>query len=104
MKWILCAGFVILFICIGVGAEIDNKEASNDWMRMEKLLDENWPDHNPNYSGPGKPEKIAEAALDFLKKNPDWSKPEYDDVHTPYAARVTGKDWEVYKKAPLTHV
>jgi len=70
---------------------------------FEKTLKElNWPGHNPDYAGPGNPNDLAEAALDFLSKNPEWSKPEYDDEHIPVAACVTGKDWEVYKKAPLT--
>jgi len=63
-----------------------------------------WPGHNKDYSGPGDMDEIAAAALEFLKKNPDWTKPEYDDTHEPYAACVTGNDWMVYKKAPLTHV
>jgi hypothetical protein len=61
-----------------------------------------WPGHNPDYAGPGDPDALAAAALDFLRKNPTWSKPEYDDVHTPYAACVRGTDWEVSKRAPIT--
>ncbi len=61
-----------------------------------------WPGHNADFTGPGKPDDLAAAALDYLRKNPTWSKPEYDDEHTPVAACVTAKTWEVYKKAPLT--
>jgi len=72
-------------------------------MIKKALEGQTWPDHNPDYAGPGDPDDIAEAALEFLRKNPQWTKPEYDDVHIPYAARVTGTDWTVWKKAPLTH-
>ena len=70
----------------------------------ETLKELKWPGHNPNFSGPGNPEKLADAALEFLRDHPGWSKPEYDDEHTPYAACVTGSGWEVSKKAPLTGV
>ena len=39
--------------------------------------------------------------MEFLRKNPNWSKPEYDDEHLPVAACVTGKIWEVQKKTLL---
>lgn len=69
----------------------------------KKALDElKWPGHNADFTGPGNPDELAAAALDFLRKNPKWSKPEYDDEHTPVAACVTAKTWEVAKKAPLT--
>jgi len=70
---------------------------------VKKALEgQTWPGHNPEYAGPGSPDAIAAAAIEFLKKNPEWSKPEYDDIHTPYAACVRGGDWEVYKRAPIT--
>jgi len=79
------------------------KAADETRPEFEKTLKElKWPGHNPDYAGPGNPNDLAEAALDFLRKNPEWSKPEYDDEHIPVAACVTGKDWEVYKKVPLT--
>ncbi len=69
----------------------------------KKALDElTWPGHNADFTGPGQPDELAAAALDFLRKNPTWSKPEYDDEHTPVAACVTATTWEVSKKAPLT--
>lgn len=68
----------------------------------EVLKDLTWPGHNKDYASPGKPDEIAAAALEFLKKHPDWTAPEYDDEHVPYAACVEGKDWEVWKRAPLT--
>jgi hypothetical protein len=61
-----------------------------------------WPGHNKKFDGPGKPDDLAAAALDFLRENPKWSKPEYDDEHIPYAACVTGSGWDVWKRAPLT--
>lgn len=61
-----------------------------------------WPGHNKKFDGPGKPDDLAAAALEFLRENPKWSKPEYDDEHIPYAACVTGSGWDVWKRAPLT--
>lgn len=61
-----------------------------------------WPGHNADFAGPGSPDELAQAALEFLRKNPNWSKPEYDDEHIPVAACVTAKGWEVSKTAPLT--
>ncbi len=72
-------------------------------MVKKALESQVWPGHNAKYAGPGDPNDIAAAALEFLKGNPKWTKPEYDDVHIPYAACITGEDWVVYKKAPLTH-
>ncbi len=70
----------------------------------EKALRElKWPGHNKDFAGPGNPDELAKAAMDFFKENPNWSKPEYDDEHIPVAACVTARDWEVSKKAPLTH-
>ncbi|MBN2448403.1 MAG: hypothetical protein JXO22_16875 [Phycisphaerae bacterium] len=66
------------------------------------LKDLKWPGNNPDFAGPGNPDELAAAAIEFLKKNPKWSKPEYDDEHTPIAACVEGKGWDVYKKAPVT--
>ncbi len=82
-------------------AEAAVKETRPLW---EKALAElKWPGHNKDFAGPGNPDELAKAALEFLKKNPKWSKPEYDDEHIPVAACVTAKGWEVSKKAPLTH-
>jgi len=79
------------------------KAADETRPEFEKTLKElKWPGNNPDYAGPGNPNDLAKAALDFLRKHPDWSKPEYDDEHIPIAACVTGKDWEVSKKVPLT--
>src|SRR5210317_1256219 len=72
-------------------------------IKLEDIKGREWPGHNPDFSGPGDPDKLAAAALEFLEKNPNWSRPEYDDVHIPYAASVSGADWAVSKKAPLTH-
>ncbi len=73
--------------------------------QFQKTLESlTWPGNNPDFDGPGKPKELAEAALEFLSDNPDWSKPEYDDVHVPYAACVNGKGWEVWKKNSLTEV
>jgi hypothetical protein len=66
------------------------------------LVELKWPGHNAEFAGPGKPDELAAAALEFLRKNPNWTKPEYNDEHTPLAACVTAKGWEVWKKAPLT--
>ena len=75
-------------------------EALPAWKSMLKEL--TWPGHNKDYAGPGAPDEVAKAALAFLKEHPNWSTPEYDDEHVPYAACVEGKDWEVWKRAPLT--
>ena len=70
------------------------------WLKaLEELK---WPGHNTDFTGPGNPDELAQAALEFLRKNPNWSKPEYDDEHIPVAACVTAKGWEVSKTAPLT--
>lgn len=70
---------------------------------FKKLLKEKkWPGPNTGYAGAGKPDELAKAALEFLKKNPNWTAPEFDDKHTPLAAAVAGSTWEVYKAAPLT--
>ena len=66
---------------------------------LEKLT---WPGHNKDYAGAGKPDEIAAAALEYLREHPKWSAREYDDEHIPYAACVEGKDWEIWKRAPLT--
>jgi hypothetical protein len=89
----LCTAIAVFALCLNVHADVN----------LEDIKGKEWPGHNPDFSGPGDPDKLAEAALDFLRKNPNWSRPEYDDVHTPYAACVTGSDWAVSKKAPLTH-
>jgi len=76
------------------------KEVKPAWKKA--LAEKKWPGHRGEFTGPGKPDELAAAALEFLRKNPNWTKPEYDDEHTPLAACVTGKGWEVWKKAPLT--
>lgn len=83
-------------------AEDAVEESRPAWEKALKGM--KWPGHNPDFEGPGDPDDLAEEALAFLKKHPDWTKPEYDDEHTPIAACVTGKRWEVYKEAPLTGV
>lgn len=92
-SWITCAALAVLSLCLNVQADVNLKDIEG----------KEWPGHNPDFSGPGNPDEIAEAALEFLTRNPNWSRPEYDDVHTPYAACVTGSEWAVSKKAPLTH-
>ncbi|MBN1878842.1 hypothetical protein JW823_01930 [bacterium] len=69
---------------------------------LDILKDLSWPGNNPDFEGPGKPKELAGAALEFLRDHPTWSKPEYDDVHVPYAACVSGKGWEVWKRNKLT--
>jgi hypothetical protein len=91
--WTICTAIAVFALCPAVHGDVN----------LEDIKGREWPGHNPDFSGPGDPDKIADAALEFLKKNPNWSRPEYDDVHTPYAACVTGTDWSVSKKAPLTH-
>jgi hypothetical protein len=76
-------------------AEAARKETYPLWMEVLKKLE--WPGHKADFAGPGKPDALAKAALDFLKKDKDWSKPEYDDVHIPLAACVTGSGWVVSK-------
>jgi hypothetical protein len=81
-------------------AEAAVKEALPLWKKTLKEL--NWPGHNKGFGGPGNPEELSRAALEFLRENPDWSAPEYDDEHSPFAACVEGKGWEIWKRAPLT--
>lgn len=69
----------------------------------KRLSEIKWPGHNKNFKGPNNSNELAKKALEFLQNNPTWSKPEYDDVHIPYAACVEGSSWEVWKKAPLTN-
>ncbi|MCB9493853.1 MAG: hypothetical protein H6681_00230 [Desulfobacteraceae bacterium] len=82
------------------------KETKKQWMKVLDKLE--WPGNNPDFKGPGKPEVLAAEALKLLNKMKDegknWSKPEYDDEHIPFAACVVGSDWEVHKKVPLTGV
>jgi hypothetical protein len=81
-------------------AEAAVKETRPLW---EQALQElKWPGNNAEFAGPGNADELAKAALDYLKKNPDWSQPEYDDEHIPVAACVTAREWAVAKKAPLT--
>lgn len=74
-------------------------ETAPKW--REALNDLKWPGHNPAFAGPGTPQALAAAALEFLRKTERWSKPEYDDKHIPYAACVTGAGWEVSKTNAL---
>ncbi len=81
-------------------AESAAKEALPLWKEVLKEL--KWPGHNKRFAGPDKPEALAKAALEFLRENPKWSAPEYDDEHVPLAACVEGDAWNVWKRAPLT--
>lgn len=81
----------------------ENAEKESRSLYLKTLESIEWPGHNKDFEGPGKPDDLAKAALDFLQKNPKWSKPEYDDEHIPYAAAVTGKAWDVWKRAPITN-
>ena len=81
-------------------AEAAYKEALPLWKKSLENL--NWPSHNADFAGPGDPDEIAKAALAFLRENPKWTAPEYADEHTPIAAVVEGKGWDVWKRAPLT--
>lgn len=56
-----------------------------------------WPGHHPNFSRNG--DELAAAAIEYLEANPDWSAPEYDDVHTPVAAAVVADGWGVQKRS-----
>ncbi|MBN2307661.1 MAG: hypothetical protein JXR94_01745 [Candidatus Hydrogenedentes bacterium] len=73
-------------------------ESYPEWEKVLKEL--TWPGHNPDFAGPGDPDELAQAAVEYLSGN-KWTKPEYDDEHIPIAACVRGKDWEVYKKTAL---
>ena len=68
------------------------------------LAGKKWPAHNASYKGVDKPEALAKAALEFLRKNPKWTAPEYNDSHTPVAAVVAGSEWTVYKRQPITNL
>ncbi|MFH1418055.1 MAG: hypothetical protein ABII12_07210 [Planctomycetota bacterium] len=81
-------------------AEAAAKEALPLWKEVLKEL--KWPGHNKSFAGPGEPEALAKAALEFLRENPEWSAPEYEDEHVPMAACVEGDAWSVWKRAPLT--
>ncbi len=81
-------------------AEAAAKEALPLWKAVLKEL--KWPGHNKKFAGPGEADELAAAALEFLRENPKWSAPEYDDEHIPLAACVEGDAWNVWKKAPLT--
>ena len=71
-------------------------------MWLEALKKIEWPGHNPDFAGPGKPDELAAAALDFLRKVDQWTKPEYDDEHIPLAACVQSSGWAVSKKNILS--
>ena len=77
---------------------IEEHEAAN----REAIEATTWPGHNSGFQGPGDPDELAQAALEFLRQNPNWTKPEYDDEHIPYAAAVRGRSWEVEKMIFLT--
>ncbi len=81
-------------------AEAAAKEALPLWKEVLKEL--KWPGHNEKFAGPGEPEALAKAALEFLREHPKWSAPEYEDEHVPLAACVEGDAWNVWKRAPLT--
>lgn len=81
-------------------AEAAAKEALPLWKQVLKEL--KWPGHNKKFAGPGEPDELAAAALEFLREHPEWSAPEYEDEHVPLAACVEGDAWNVWKKAPLT--
>lgn len=68
----------------------------------KNLAELKWSGHNPSFAGPGNPDELAKAALEFLRKHPDWTAPEFDDKHTPLTAVVSGNGWEVYKREILT--
>lgn len=82
------------------------KKQKKQWKKVLDKLD--WPGKNLDFKGSGKPEVLASEALKLLRKmkeeGKNWSKPEYDDEHIPFAACVVGSDWEVHKKVPLTGV
>lgn len=75
-------------------------EALPLWKAVLKEL--KWPGHNTKFAGPGAPDDLAKAALDFLREHPKWTAPEYDDEHVPLAACVEADAWSVSKRAPLT--
>lgn len=77
-------------------------ESEKVWKKA--MADMKWPGHNKDFGGPGDPDDLAEEALKLLLSVDSWTKPEYDDKHFPISACVTGTDWAVYKKAPLTHI
>lgn len=66
------------------------------------LESKTWPSHNAAYEGADEPDALAEAALEFLRGNPGWTAPEFDDKHVPVAAVVAGSAWQVYKEEWLT--
>ncbi len=69
--WIICAAIAVFSLSLNAHGDVN----------LEDIKGKEWPGHNPDFSGPGDPDKLAAAALDFLRKKPDWSRPEYDDVH-----------------------
>lgn len=83
-------------------AEAAANEALPLWKETLKQL--KWPGNNKKFVGPETPEALAKAALEFLRKHPEWTAPEYDDTHTPLAACVEGDAWKISKRAPLTKV
>lgn len=87
-------------------AQIALKESNTALKKAMQTL--KWPGHNPDFSGPGDPEKLAAEALKLLKKmqaeGKPWSKPKYDDQHIPVAACVVGDKWGVHKRVPITQV
>lgn len=76
------------------------RETRKQWLNM--LEDIAWPGNNPDFEGPGDPEKLSREALSLLDNLTEWTRPEYDDVHVPVAACVTGTSWYVWKKMPIT--
>ena len=80
--------------------ETAEKETKEQFLKTLETL--KWPGNNPEFDGPGKPKELSAAALEFLQEHPKWSKPEYDDEHVPYAACISGRGWDVYKRNSLT--
>lgn len=81
-------------------SEAAAKEALPLWKETLKQL--KWPGHNEKFAGSDNVDELASAALEFLRENPKWSAPEYEDEHIPMAACVEGDAWVVSKRAPLT--
>jgi hypothetical protein len=92
----------------GSYAEMINKakqalaESERNWKAT--LVDLKWPGHNADFEGPGDPDALAKAALKLLASVESWSKPEYDDKHTPVGACITARAWQVHKTTPITRV
>lgn len=84
--------------------QINQQIAELDAANLKTIAEVQWPGHNTRYNGTDTPKALAAAALEFLRANPQWTRPEYDDEHIPHLAAVSGSGWQVYKRAPLTGV